>query len=184
MLVVVIGSIPGTIIYNRLQPRSTAGFEPEEVIRTFYTSMNTLDHMTMEDAVVDGAGRDMIREVTNLFVLDRQRMSVEMQSGFVDAQAWRDAGMPALSNNRSPYGVANLTLEALSPASPEELRFLVRYERWMPDYDAAEQTGTLRYLGFDVADDVFLRLDREDWVMYRIDRVEEERLDLADLRNR
>ena len=182
-LVVVIGSIPGTIIYNRLQPRSTAGFEPEKVVRTFYTSMNTLDHMTMEDAVVDGAGRDMIREVTNLFVLDRQRMSVEMQSGFVDAQAWRDAGMPALSNNRSPYGVANLTLEA-SPAAPEERRFLARYERWMPDYDAAEQTGTLRYLGFDVVEDVFLRLDREDWVIHRIDRLQEERLDLANLRNR
>ncbi|HKJ85587.1 MAG TPA: hypothetical protein VKA06_05905, partial [Spirochaetia bacterium] len=127
-IVIIVGTIPGTIIRNALQPRATAGLPPEEVVSVFYTSINTLDHMTMEDAVIDDAGRDLVREVTNLFVIDRQRMSVEMESGFVDAQEWRDADMPTLGANKSPYGVANLELVDL-PSPEGERRFEARYER-------------------------------------------------------
>ena len=182
VIVLIIASIPGTIIRNALRPGATAGLPPEEVVEAFYTSINSLDHMTMEDATVDRAGADLIREVTNLFVLDRQRMSVEMQSGFVDARQWRDEGMPTLAAGRMPYGVAGLEIRALD--APEgERRFEARYERWFPDYDDAEITGRTGIAGINVVDRVSLRTDRrEDWVIYEIERISQERIDLAALR--
>lgn len=179
-IAIVVGTIPGTIIRNALQPRATAGLPPEEVVRVFYTSINTLDHMTMEDAVVEDAGRALIREVTNLFVLDRQRMSVEMESGFVDAQRWRDEGMPPLPTGRSPYGVANLSISNLE-APDGERRYEVVYERWLPDYEQAELTGVAGINGFRNVDVVSLRLDGEDWVIYRIDQLEHAPVDPDEL---
>ena len=181
-IVIIVGSIPFTIIRNALAPRATAGLPADEVVQVFYSSINTLDHMTMEDAVVDRAGTDLIREVTNLFVIDRQRMSVEMESGFVDAQAWRDEGMPTLPASRAPYGVANLELDALDAPEGEQ-RFAASYERWMPDYEQAELTGRAGVMGLRVTDHVFMRLDREDWVIYRIDRISEEAIDVGELRS-
>ncbi|MFW5741653.1 MAG: hypothetical protein ACOCW3_00270 [Spirochaetota bacterium] len=181
VVVILVGTIPGTIIRNALAPRATADLPPEEVVRTFYTSINSLDHMTMEDAVVDDAGKPLIREVTNLFVMDRQRMSVEMESGFVDAQQWRDSGMPTLSDGKSPYGVANLELEALE--APEgERRYEADYERWLPDYEQAELTGRAGIMGRRIVDIVSLRRDRDDWVIYEIDQRSEEEIDLDELR--
>ena len=182
-IVIIVGSIPATIIRNALQPRATAGFTAEEVVRTFYTSINSLDHMLMEDTVVDRAGVDTIREVTNLFVLDRQRMSVDMQSGFVDAQQWRDAGMPTLGGGRAPYGVAHLEIRPL-PAPEGEQAFEAHYERWFPDYEVAELTGRNAIAGLLIVDRLALRTDRDDWVIYRIDRISEERIDLEELRRR
>ena len=181
-IAVVVGMVPGTIIRNALRPRATAGMTAEEVVVAFYTSINALDHMTMEDAVVDGAGRAFIREVTNLYVIDRQRMSVEMRSGFVDAAQWRAAGMPALEEAVTPYGVANLELQPLA-AAEGEARFRVRYERWLPNYP--EEDGQLtaqRYIGYLTTDTVSLRLDREDWVIYEMTTENTEPLDPADLR--
>jgi hypothetical protein len=182
VIVLVVASIPGTIIRNALRPGATAGLPADEVVEAFYMSINSLDHMTMEDATVDRAGADLIREVTNLFVLDRQRMSVEMESGFVDAQQWRDAGMPTLAAGRMPYGVAGLELRELD--APEgNRRFEARYERWFPDYDDAEMTGRTGIAGINVVDRVSLRPDRrDDWMIYEIERVSQERIDLAALR--
>jgi hypothetical protein len=182
----VVGIVPGTIVRNALKPRVTAGFTPAEVVTAFYTSINSLDHMTMEDTVIDGAGRGTIREVMNLFVIDRQRMSVELQSGFVDAQAWRDAGMPVLENGASPYGVANLTIES-QPAPEGEQRFTATYERWRPAFaDEPPESNTAPsgpgYAGSMVTDDVRLRLDGEDWVIYSIETLSSEPLDLSQLR--
>ncbi|HKJ84990.1 MAG TPA: hypothetical protein VKA06_02885, partial [Spirochaetia bacterium] len=113
--------------------------------------------------------------------IDRQRMSVEMESGFVDAQEWRDAGMPSLGTNKSPYGVANLELVDL-PSPDGERRFEARYERWLPDYELAETTGRAGITGLDTVDRVFMRMDDEDWVIYQIDRVRQDPLDVRELR--
>jgi hypothetical protein len=181
-IVIIVGSVPATIIRNALAPRATAGLPPAEVVTVFYTSINSLDHMTMEDAVIDNAAVELTREVTNLFVLDRQRMSVEMESGFVDAAAWRDAGMPTLSNGRVPYGVYGLELETL-PAPDGEVWFRASYERWVPDYDNAEITGRTGILGLDNVDIVRLRQDRrEDWVIYEREVVSSDPIDLDALR--
>lgn len=183
VIVILVGTIPGTIIRNALQPRATAGLPPEEVVRVFYESINSLDHMTMEDAVVDDAGRGLIREVTNLYVLDRQRMSVEMQSAFVDAREWLDSGMPELSDGRTPYGVTNLLIID-EPAPEGERLYTVRYERWLPDYEQAQETGQAGAAGLRAEDRVSLRMDGDDWVIYEIERLSEEPIDVEELRER
>ncbi|MFP4549966.1 MAG: hypothetical protein ACLFNT_04105 [Spirochaetales bacterium] len=179
-VVVIVGSIPATIISNALQPRETAGFEPREVVEAFYGSFATLNHMLMEDTLIGDAGAQYVRELTNLFVIDRQRMGVEGQSGFVDAQLWRDQGMPRLDNSRSPYGIANLTLEEIG--APEgERAFVAEFERWRPDYEGAE-VGRTGPLGLREVDRLALRQDDEDWVIYEIENLESEPIDVQELR--
>lgn len=184
LIAIIVGSIPGTIIYNALQPRVTAGFSAPEVIETFYGSIADLDHMTMEDCVVEDAGRPLIREVTNLFVLTRMRMSVEMQSGFVDAQSWREAGLPELENQMSPYGVANLQIDFIRGDEEEQI-YEVAYEKWSPDYDQQmidENAVMLGIVGTRIEERLYMRQDRGDWVIYRIERLDEERLNIREIR--
>ena len=180
LAVILVGSIPFTIIRNALAPRETAGFSPEEVVRAFYTAFNTLDHILMEDAVIDDAGRPYIREVTNLFVIDRQRLGVEGQSGFVDAAIWREQQMPALESTRTPYGVYDLRLQQLS-SPPDEVWFEAQYERWLPDYDAAERGGR-PYTGYETIERVKLRRDDEDWVIFEFEIVDQSPIDVTFLR--
>ncbi len=178
-IVIAVGSVPTTIVHNALQPRTTAGFTPDQVVKVFYMSVSTLDHMVMEDAVVDRAGRAIIREVTNMYVIDRQRMAVEMRSSLVDAQTWRDEGMPHLEDGRAPYGVAYLSVEPVaSPAG--EAAYRATYERWLPNPpDSPDAPIPARpYMAYLVTDEIRLRQDREDWVIYEMIPLSVEELDV------
>jgi hypothetical protein len=185
LIVIVVGSIPGTILYNHLQPRVTAGLPADEVVRVFYQSIGEFDHTTMEDATIDGAAAGLIREVTNLFVLSRMRMSVEMTTGFVDAQAWIDAGRPELEPDVRVYGVSDLRLESFRETEEERV-FTARYNRWTPNFSgeleedpnlAATQVRN-QTAAFQRVDRVHLRLDGEDWVIYDLEILEEEPVEL------
>jgi hypothetical protein len=191
VIAIAVLSVPATILRNALRPPLTTGMSPSEVVTAFYTSINALNHSLMEDAVTNGAGGALIREVTSLYVTERQNQAygieaavasgTEMQGSFVDAQAWRDDGMPALSGRQVPYGVANLQLEETS--APEgERRFLVSYERWLPEYP--DVGGTVEgpgYLVYLMQDDVRLRAGRKAWVIYSIDTITQNEVDPADL---
>lgn len=169
--------VPATILRNSLRPRATAGYSPAQVVEAFYTSVNTLDHITMEDAVVDDAGRSLIREVTNLYVIDRQRLSVEFQSAFIDVQQWLDDGAPEPGNSRVPYGVVDLTIEAL-PATGDEQAFRASYYRFLPAMpeDPEGPPPARPYEVYEAVDLLRLRLDRDDWVIYEIVQEQFERL--------
>lgn len=178
--VTVVGWIAGSILQNVLAPRVTNGFTPEEVVSTFYTSINTLDHLTMEDCVVDDAGKPLLTEVMNLFVVTRMRYSYEGTTGFLQADDWALAGRPAPPEGYSVYGVADLSIETAPAQSPDERAFTVRYEKWMPlqsETPPADQTGAANQVpvpiaeGFERAERVLLRQDREDWVIYRIEEL-------------
>lgn len=172
VIAAVVLSIPGTIIRNALRPRATAGFAPAEVVEAFYWGINELDHMLMEDAVTDGAGRPLVREVTNLFVITRQRMSVEGDGGLVDARLWQEEGRPELDPGRAPYGVTSLSLEPLA-AADGEVAFSVHYERWLPNPASGveESPPSALYVGYLITDEVRLRQDRDDWVIYEMNTV-------------
>ncbi len=185
--VVVIGSIPATIIRNRLAPRQTAGMSSEQVVRAFYLGHNDLDHELMDDATVDGAGSGMIREVTNLFVISRMRLSVEMTTGIVNAAEWDDGGREPIPEDSWLYGVTGLEMESVDIGADDEREYIVRYERWTPDdagdIDETPEAATARRpsMGLQREDRVRLRLDGEDWVIYEIEHLSESRLDPPDL---
>ncbi|MFW5729231.1 MAG: hypothetical protein ACOCYG_06160, partial [Spirochaetota bacterium] len=166
LVAILIGTIPATVIYNKLQPSPTAGLPPDEVVRAFYTSITTLDHQTMEGATVDGAGSALIDEVTGVYVFSRMRLAVELREAFADPQQWRDEGMPLLEEGRSVYGIANFTVEAQRSPDPEEEVFRVRYEKWSPQQPADEDpTGAEVRApeGQVITERVFLRRERGEW---------------------
>jgi hypothetical protein len=190
----VVLSIPFTIFRNALAPRSTEGMSPEEVITAFYTSINTLDHETMDDAVVDGAGKERIRQVISLYVIERQRQGAELETvianlgqasdptGLVNAQAWVDAGAPTLATGQYPFGVTGLTMEE-QPAPEGERRFLVHYQEWSPDFsDETGNTGVSGIVAFQKTDDLSMRQSRGDWVIYKMNEVDSTPIDVAAFR--
>jgi hypothetical protein len=183
LAVALVGTIPGTMIRSRLQPRATAGLPPLQVAEAFYTAINRFDHSVMEDAVVDGAGRDEIRIVTNLFVMSRMRMAVEMQTGLIDADQWRREGDGTLPEGRVPWGTAFLRIDP-EETGDDRVVLTARYEMWMPAGPEAApeaETGVSDApvaLGLYREDRLFLRPDRADWVIYQIDRLVERVIDL------
>ncbi|MFP4374201.1 MAG: hypothetical protein ACLFPO_07710 [Spirochaetaceae bacterium] len=175
LLAVFIGTIPATILYRSFEPRETVGYGPAEVVEAFYYGMNELNHEIMGDATVDGAGSSEIREVTTMFVVSRMRTAVEMRSGVIDAREWHAEGKPPIEEGRQVYGVADLRLEALRPPDEDEHAFRATYEKWYPtgmdgDGDGEDQNILV---GFERVDRVYLRQSRGDWVIYRIERLED-----------
>ncbi len=197
LVVALVGSVPGTIIRNRLQPRQTAGLPPTEVVRAFYGAINEFNHALMEDAVVDGAAREEIRMVTNLFVMSRMRMAVEMTSGFIDADEWRREGSPQIPEGAMPWGTALLDLEQVR-AGEHEVVYLARFEMWMPgepgapgdsigdtrpapdSADATRVAARIAAQGFRRTERLWLRPDGDDWVIFQIHREEESMIDPAE----
>jgi hypothetical protein len=173
LLAVLIGTIPATIIYRSFEPRSTKGMTAPQVVEAFYYGMNELNHEIMGDATVDGAGDAEIREVTTMFVVSRMRTAVEMDSQLIDAREWVSDGKPEIPEGQNVYGVANLKVDGLRPPEEGQQAFEVSYQKWYPTGLSQESgvSGTL--VGFERVDRVYLRQSRGDWVIYRIDRLED-----------
>lgn len=194
IVVLVLGGLAANILYQQLQPRSISGYAPHEVVRAFYESINTLDHETMSEAVVDGAGRQEIQQVMRLFVGSRVRLAMEQREGFTDAQDWRDAGMPPIEPGEMLFGIAELEITPLELESgvseEEERRFVARFERWYTA-DTGEEPGETpeqdegrpaEIEGYRHEDRVYLRRDGNDWVIYRIEERATEPIDASELR--
>ena len=177
VLVATISSIPIAILRGALRPRSIAGLPASEVVRTFYTSINRLDHVTMQDCVTDGAGSDEIDEVTRLFVISRARLAVERQSPLVDPLIWRNEGTPSLPPTSALYGIEQLVISI--ERQREELATIgVRYYKWVPDFSEPEVTpiGATNSVVLERHDRLRLRLKGTTWLIYEIERLYEEPL--------
>jgi hypothetical protein len=176
--VVVVGGLAGSLLKNILAPRETRGFSPEQVVEAFYQSMNDLNHTLMEDCVVEGAGKQTIREVVNIYVLSRVSLGYEGRSHVIDADEWDAQGRPELSPPETVYGATDLVV--LQERGEPEPVFQVSYTKWMPEpgqdpgADSAGSTGLSemegpRFTGLEITERVYLKLDRNDWVIYRFE---------------
>jgi hypothetical protein len=130
-IVIIILSVPFSIIRRALEPSPLEGKSLSEVTRTFYYAMNEFDHALMEEAVIEKAAEAKLREVTNLYIFSRMQGAMEGQSRFVDAQEWRNEGMPELRSGHAPYGVANLRITSARQEG-ENATVTVVYEKWEP----------------------------------------------------
>ncbi|MGA2975898.1 MAG: hypothetical protein ABSF77_11375 [Spirochaetia bacterium] len=174
VVVIVVGAILGSILKNALAPRVTHGYSPQMVVNTFYTSMNTLDHMTMQACVIGKAGQGEINETMTLFVTSRVTQGYEGKSNVLSAADWDKAGRPTLFSPATLYGVTGLSLTQ-EQGEPTPV-FMVEYDKWNPATPAdTGKTPSMDQVpqseGHRIADRVRLRKDKGDWVIYQIDRV-------------
>jgi hypothetical protein len=171
-VVIVLGAGLGSILKGVFAPRVTRGYQPQKIVETFYTSMNKLDQLTMGACVTGSAGKGEINEVTNLYVISRVSTGYEGRSNIVAADEWNKEGRPLIPSPQTLYGVTGLGIVQETP-EPSPV-FLVSYEKWTPvssdDSTSGPQTAP-RYQGQSIQDKVFLKRDRGDWVIYRIDRL-------------
>lgn len=124
-------SVPVSILRTRMAPPRTVDMTPYEVVRAFYHGWRALDHELMTDAAASGAVREHIREVTNIFVIDRVRTAHEMRSVLITPDEWYALDSPA---DRIPYGPAGLHIESLG-ATDTEHHFRVTYVMYRPGED-------------------------------------------------
>ncbi len=170
----VVGAIAGSILKNALAPRVTKGFSPEKVVETFYKSIGPLDHATMENCVVDGAGKAEINEAINLFVISRQTIAYEGKSYILDAAEWDAKGRPAVV---SPYFVNGVTrLQITRERDVPNPVFTATYERYARAFEDQAPESVPPVNGRKQTDRLYLRQDKGDWVIYRIERVSTEPL--------
>ncbi len=88
VIALVAGAIPFQIVRNRLAPPVTAGLSPERLATLFYESWAMLDHETMDDALAKGVAAGILREVTNLYVVDRVQFAHSMEDRVIPAAEW------------------------------------------------------------------------------------------------
>jgi hypothetical protein len=175
----------GSILRNMLAPRITRGYAPQKVVETFYDSMNSLDHQSMQSCVIGRAGQGEINEVTVLYVTSRVTQGYQGKSTIVSAADWDKRGRPKLESPSSLFGVTGLsvTKEQGEPAPV----FRAQYDLWNPAQPAdvpgglattggAPAQAAPKSEGHRVTDRVWLKQDKGDWVIYRIDRLRQDPL--------
>jgi hypothetical protein len=167
-VLVVVGSVVGSILSNVFAPPVTRGYTPRQVTEAFYDAMNDLDHTTMEDATVDRAGAGEINEAMNLFVMSRVTMGYEGVSYIVSAKGWDERGRPEISPRETLYGA--IIREVVEEQGEPQPVYRVRYEKWAPASESSE--AGRRSEGALFVDRVRLRQDRQDWFIYEITRLE------------
>jgi hypothetical protein len=126
----------------------------------------------MEDCVVDGAGKETIREVMNIFVLSRVSLGYEGRSHIIPADVWDAQGRPQLTAPETVYGITDLQLQQ-ERGEPEPV-FRAGYTKWVPEPGEELQPGpsdadARGFTGLEIRERVYLRLDGKDWVIYRFE---------------
>ena len=172
--VLVVAAVASSILRNALAPRATKGFSAEKVVETFYKSIGPLDHQVMENCVIQGAGKAEINEAINLFVISRQTIAYEGKSYIVDAAEWDAKGRPAVVSPSFVHGVSRLQITRES-GDPEPV-FLATYERYARAFEDQSLEAAPAINGRKVTDRLYLKQDKGDWVIYRIDRLRTEPL--------
>lgn len=191
-IVIIILSVPFSIVRRALEPSPLEGMDPAEVTRTFYYSMNEFDHTLMEEAVIEKAAEDKLREVTNLYIFSRMQGAMEGQSRFVDAQEWRNEGMPELRSGHAPYGIANLRITSVRREG-DAATVTVTYEKWEPapgseeeepgevvplqDARARESNRFENVLFFEYEERLQLVYGKEQWFIREVETLQRERRD-------
>lgn len=178
--VILVSIFLSSILSNVLAPRKTKGFSPAQVVEAFYLSMNSLDHMLMQDCVIDKAGKAEIKQVMQLYVLSRVSQGYEGRSNILPADEWQRQGSPELTPPQSIFGVTDLHL--LQEAEGVLPVFTATYKKWLPAPQGEEQTqepaaapvprARFAPLSFEVKERVFLKNHRGDWVIFKIERLD------------
>jgi hypothetical protein len=185
IIISVVGAVAGiwfltSLLGNILEPPVTVGMEPREVVRLFYTSMNTLDHMTMQDCVSKKTVEKRINDVIQLYVAGRMRSAYEGELGIIPANEWEEQGRPELALFETVFGVTELSISERFK-NEEEARYFVSYKKFQPIPDQRASFGEAQPppVGvFAVQEDVYVANRGRHWEIYRIDTVKRTEVEL------
>lgn len=114
IIVIVAGLLMFHPFFSGKEEPATAGLSPEEVIRLYYESHNSLDHQTMGECTAGGVRSGHMHQVTTLFVINRIRKGVEGIQPFMSVEEWKRKGRPSPGRDTFVFGIADLSIEQLS----------------------------------------------------------------------
>jgi hypothetical protein len=135
-----IALLAGTLIKDRANQPTTAGMQPVDVVKTYYDSIGTLDHVMMDACVLKNkTAKADITMVSSFYVITKMRQSYEVNSPPVvlPAQKWLDDGPDTystmLDGQLLVFGVSDLSIEPQdTDASDGQLSFYATYRIWEP----------------------------------------------------
>jgi hypothetical protein len=178
--------IANSIIKSR-SALSTAGMQPVQLIESYYNAFGALDHQWMEACVINGAGKDDITMVMNLFIISKLKQAYEynVRSSFISAKDWLEAGGGQVQFQ--VFGVTDLQLtinnEQLTMNSSNEVLYRADYTLWVPgealddsetEQDAMSDKRIIEYLppkDFQRTDLVTLVQKKGNWRISEIRRI-------------
>jgi hypothetical protein len=170
--IILIGFITFFLIKNFFRPRVTIGLSPREVLVTFYTSINKLDHITMEDCVINQAGKSDINEVISFFLNQKQSVAYTGQSTLTFADKWDKNGRPKIGPPSYVYGILNLNINK-ETSNGTKTTYMVSYEKWGPIINEDEKAEKrVQFQGHKIKDRVTIVKYKKYWVINEINRLE------------
>ncbi len=158
-------------IKNLNKPRVIKDFPPEKVVETFYLSINKLDHLTMEECVINKAGKSDIDTVLSLYLNHKQSLAYTKESMIAFADEWDKKGRPIINPPSFIFGILNLNIKQES--FDLEPVFIVNYEKWLPDINQNEiNEKRIQNKRYKIKDKLFLKKHKNYWLIYKLDRIE------------
>jgi hypothetical protein len=120
-----------SIAQSRSRLPSTAGMEPAQVIESYYNAFGELDHQMMEACVTNGAGKDDINSVINLFVINKARQAYENKFTpfIISAREWKQG--TEMDTDMQVFGVTDLQVTN-NKEQAEEAEYRADYILWVP----------------------------------------------------
>jgi len=120
-----------SIAQSRSRLPSTAGMEPVQVIESYYNAFGELDHQMMEACVTNGAGKDDINSVINIFVISKTRQAYEMKKlpPIISARDWQQGA--EMDTDTQVFGVTDLQVTK-NKEQAEEAEYHADYILWVP----------------------------------------------------
>jgi len=166
-----------SIVNSRAMLPTTAGLDPEQVIRAYYYAMGDLDHQLMEACVIKNAGKSDIRLVINFVVVSKTRQAYEMFAPplFISAKEWLDNGGGIVESG--VFGVSDLDVkEQITNNREQSVQYQVNYTMWFPPQMMDDSDENNEYdrnrppLSRRQSDLVTLILHKGNWRISEIDR--------------
>lgn len=160
--ILLVATIPFGILKTALTPPPTVGMSPREVVELFYNAWNDLDHVLMEEIVARNVAKDLIREVTNVYVIERVQIAYGDRGRMLSVDEWNAEGRP---DDRMPYGIDEFSIRSVQQ-SEDRARVIAEYRIWRPEGD--EQTMIIHRTR--VRDEIILEPEKNAWEIVEINQ--------------
>ena len=124
----IVGSGVAGVIRARNAVPPTAGLDARQTARWFFQAWQSLDVGAVGEVLARRVARDVVRQMSNVFVLDRVQVAQAGRSNILPAEQWEERGRPT---DALPYGPVAVRLER-TQSTPPLVAFTVTFDLWLP----------------------------------------------------